>query len=365
MMKILVAHRNLNPWRANRPLLMVVLALTVMALIPSCNKIYGPDSWNDGWNKLGGDRPVLFYSNLAEPSTKATLPDNTTFGVFAFYQPGTLGTPGSWNPSTCTPNFMFNQSVLFRETDSYTYSPIRYWPSNDYNTLSFWAYCPYNPTDDNIAFIQSGSTYASYISTTTGFPDIEYTVDTGKTDLLIATPVTNLAKPANDDPVSFSFHHTLSKINFKFKKADGTGNEYTIKVLSISFQNVYLTGFHGSSHWRDLSNASSVLYPFEAYSGSPEISAASSAPETPAFSTILIPQDVESNSAVIHLEYSVQLNSDPEEVFEGDCLLTGEWLEGKQYTYTISISPGNPIIFSASITDWDPNVENGYVYIVN
>ena len=148
-----------------------------MLLSAACTELEGPG--DEGWTELGGDRPVLFNSSLAAPVTKSsTLPDNTTFGVFAFYQPGTSGNPGTWSNSR-TPDFMFNQPVLFRLADSptssntYTYSPTRYWPSNDYNTLTFWAYYPYTATPD---FLVANST-DPYTNTSAGIPDIRFNTD--------------------------------------------------------------------------------------------------------------------------------------------------------------------------------------------
>lgn len=347
---------------ARRNILLLMVALSVL-LSAACTEFEGPDG---GWTELNGDRPVLFSLSVPTTTTKtsSTLPYGTTFGVFAFSQPGSENSPGTWNSSQ-TPNLMFNQAVTFNSDGSYTYAPTKYWPKSSYNTVSFWAYCPYNPTDDNIAFIQSGTTDTPYSATTPGFPDIKYTTNTGTTDLLAADPVLDQSRPANNDPVNFNFHHALSKINFKVQKADGTGDEYTIKLKSLSFYNLFLTGIHGSSHWRDLSNASSELNPFVVYNGTPVITAASSTPVSPNYTVKLIPQAVADNSAVLHIVYTVQLNSAPEEEHEGDFLLTGDWIENKEYTYTITISPGDSITFTASIADWDDEIVNGYYYIVD
>ena len=346
------------------------MAALLVLLCAACTELEGPS--DEGWTELGGDSPVKFSTSLPTTSTKTTttLPFGTAFGVFAFSQPGTPGNTGTWDPNTRTPNLMFNQAVTFNSDGSYTYAPIKFWPNSTYNTITFWAYCPYNPTDDNIQFVKSGTTDTQYTVSSTGYPDIKYTVNTGTTDLLAAAPVTDQSKPANDAPVNFEFHHALSKINFKFNKVNDSGDAYTIKVTSISFINVNLTGIHGSAGWRDWSNPCDNEHPFVAYSGDPiDVTYKSTDtpdfPESPNCSVMLIPQDVETSNAILRVNYSVSMGSNPAQHYEGECLLTGSWLEEKQHTYKISISPGNPIIFSASITPWDENVVNGYKYIVN
>ena len=167
----------------------VVAPLTVAALlIGSCAKFEGPG--DDGWTPLAGAQHVTFSSSLVAPATKGALPSGTTFGVFAFYQPGTIGgAAGAWNGNR-TPDFMFNQPVQFDGTD-YTYSPVKYWPSNIENTLSFWAYSPYNASADLLA----RNSAASYTSTSENIPDIRFTVTDGKADLLYSNIVENQKYP--------------------------------------------------------------------------------------------------------------------------------------------------------------------------
>lgn len=127
---------------------MAILALIALGGLTMCGKNDVVPDEEDPWTELTGDQPIRFSSTLAAIATKDPLDNNTTFGVFAFYQPGTSGSPGAWGSgSERTPNFMYNEDVLY-SGGTYTYSPIKYWPNNSYNTISFWAYCPYttNPS---------------------------------------------------------------------------------------------------------------------------------------------------------------------------------------------------------------------------
>lgn len=336
-------------------------ALSVL-LCFACAKIEKPS--NEGWTELGGDRPVLFNSSLATLATKSYLEEHTSFGVFAFYQPGSEYSPGAWNNSR-TPDFMFNQAVTYNGNSSYTYTPIRYWPSNSYNTLTFWAYYPYDHPNDNIQFVESGSTNTQYTSTSTGYPDIKYTVNTGTTDLLVAAPVTNQSKPANDAPVSFTFHHTLSEINFQVKKTSDNPI-YTVTLDAIGFKWIYKNGIHSSvsnvhatTPWSNLGGAeNTILYAYNPETGM-EVTGTTEI-DVPNSTVMLIPQNLETNGAILYVEYSVSLSGGNPQTYQENIILDRNpetsnndlWEECISYTYILSITPGQPIMFTVSCDTW-------------
>src|SRR5574344_2552498 len=53
------------------------------------------------------------------------------FGVFAYYTG-----QNAYAKTTTAPNFMYNTKVY---GTAFTYSPVRYWPNNDGDKLSFFA----------------------------------------------------------------------------------------------------------------------------------------------------------------------------------------------------------------------------------
>ena len=336
----------------------VVLALTVLAGLAACDKIDGPDPDN-GWNELGGDRPVNFYSSLAATSTKATstLPDNTTFGVFAFYQEGTPGSAGTWNNNR-TPNFMFNQAVEFSLPDVYTYSPVKYWPSNEYNTLSFWAYCPYTATPDLLVY---NSTNA-YTSASKRIPDIRFTSD-GHTDLMVSNIVKNQKISSNYGVVPLTFNHVLSKIDVKAEKVDSE-DKYTVTLDAVSFKGLYGTAIlrNQSGNW-ELTGSRQEIWR-AAPTPSPVLSHG-----TPINfgSAILLPQDLSNDASRLQVEYSVSYLENPSdptstisystvrEAYLRDVFYNiggGAWTKSSHYTVTLKITPGNPIQFTVSWDNW-------------
>ncbi len=150
--------------------------------------------------------------------------DTKGFGVFAYY------TGTSDFTTTSTPNFMYNQRVYGTETTvdgnatySWTYSPIKYWPNNTGDKISFFAYAPYNSNNSN---------YSISASNAQGDPTISYNVSddlTNHVDLLYAVPHKNVTKQDIDGKIDFNFYHALSRIGFKVeamvdnKNGDNTG----------------------------------------------------------------------------------------------------------------------------------------------
>lgn len=179
--------------------------------------------------------PVRFSTYIAQSATSraATQPlSNITdiaslravgFGVFGYYDDNK-----SYDSSTDTPNFMYNQQVAWSTGDkAWTYSPLKYWPNetgtgeSDGRTdrLSFFAYAPYLKGDTRLNFSANNAK---------GDPTVTYTTpnDLGQClDVLYATkpdgtsPYTNLTKQSVGSSVEFYFHHTMSRLNFNVRAA--------------------------------------------------------------------------------------------------------------------------------------------------
>ncbi len=331
----------------------MTLAALVVLLSAACTELEGPG--DEGWTELGGDRPVLFNSSLAAPVTKSsTLPDNTTFGVFAFYQEGTPGSAGSWNNNR-TPNFMFNQAVEFRLPDSYTYTPLSYWPSNEYNTLSFWAYCPYSATPD---LLTRGSTNA-YTSASKNIPDIRFSSD-GHTDLMVSDIVTNQTYSSQNGVVPLTFSHVLSKIDVKAEKVDSEG-KYTVTLDAVSFKGLYGTAIlrNTSGNWELTGSRQDEVWR-AAPTPSPELAHETA---THIGSAILLPQDLSNDASRLQVEYSVSYTeggtthsySTVRQAYLRDVFYSiggGTWTKNSHYVVTLKITPGNPIQFTVTWEDW-------------
>ena len=131
-----------------------------------------------------------------------------SFGVFAYYT-----NDGVYAEGTSTPNFMFNQIVKWNGTDAWTYSPLKYWPNEATDKLSFFAYAPHMDQSNGNITLATGFDNASASA-----PSLTYTLDEDQSkhvDLLWATPVENKTKQTTTEKVHFIFKHAMSRIGFK------------------------------------------------------------------------------------------------------------------------------------------------------
>ena len=210
--------------------------------MPLTFRTYTPRSLDGGSTKADGSYV---------PSGLTTLPANSSFGVFAFYQPGEVGShTGTWSELATMhwkPNFMFNQQVNYDGSNNYSYTPLRYWPANEENTISFWAYYPYGAyvTDaENTSALKFDS--GNYAASSEGLPaSISYTVATdaaNQQDLMFdifANKNKTYENCSQAGVVPFTFRHALSLVRFSFGSLP-EGVSLTVTDFTIS--NLYMAG---------------------------------------------------------------------------------------------------------------------------
>lgn len=179
-------------------------------MLPFCLSACG-DSASPGSDAPSG-LAAIGFSPTVEAQTRAadfTKDNLTSMGVFAYLTQGTdFGT-------SSTPNFMYNQKVekTAGSGGSWIYTPVKFWPANSNDKLSFFAYAPHSAA----GLTPSGSTAQ-------GYPSLAYTVpatEATQTDLLAAIPLLNKTYATNSGNVSFAMKHALAKITFKVKNEAG------------------------------------------------------------------------------------------------------------------------------------------------
>lgn len=232
--------------------LMALVAMTVMAM-SSCSS----DEPNVG--PEFSTTPIGFGSYVGrDAETRATvaLKGVNDFGVFAFYTGNK-----AWADYTSkdTPNFMNNQKVVGtpgksdKDNWSYTYDPVKYWPNNEGDKLSFFAYAPYDATmqwNYNAADPNKGSYLACTVPS-----DVK-----NQKDFLVCLEDTkkrystiDLTKPLETSQIEFRFKHAMARICFKvaYAKDDITQNdtsvindkETTVKIDSVKIGDANGVGF--------------------------------------------------------------------------------------------------------------------------
>ncbi len=242
--------------------LLIGLAALAAVTTTSCQK-------DQVINQVPQEQAIEFGTYVGrDAQTKGSVTDINTlcgdanntkgFGVFAYY------TGTSDFTTTSTPNFMYNQRVYGtasgdpNPTYTWAYSPIKYWPNNEGDKISFFAYAPYITaanTNYNITALPA--------NTTQGDPKLTFVMDptiSTQVDLVYADPSTlkNIKKPVTGTKTTFNFKHALSRISFSSEAlvdqiaedATGTSNDgaagstdvdskTTITIKSITLNGVF------------------------------------------------------------------------------------------------------------------------------
>lgn len=166
-------------------------------------------------NEVAADKAIEFGTYVGrDAASRATVIDvkklaKDGFGVFAYY----TGTVDLANGDE--PNFMNNQYVHSEdEGDTWVYDPVKYWPNNKGDKVSFLAYAPYH---DDVA-IETLSTNNHSIkflvnSNVVEQEDLLYLCQGGD-DKQEEHKTINLTKQGVDKTVNFHFLHALSRISF-------------------------------------------------------------------------------------------------------------------------------------------------------
>lgn len=243
-----------------------ILLATAAALLSACNNEvdevvtgYVPSTDAIAFEAVEIGSTTRASGELSTTVLKA-LPEG--FGVFASYT-GQY----SYESRSVSPDFMYNQQVKW-VNDSWSYSPVKYWPNNENDYVSFFAYAPYEatPQDDGRCIInmskaiELGDPWINY-----RLPDKPWGVyNTNKytspqqIDLLYGVnAATN--KPWFDqkkadydvnETMTFTFHHALACVGDEIKiklsdelstLIDGYGKIY-IKRLTIDYKNLTAKG---------------------------------------------------------------------------------------------------------------------------
>lgn len=153
--------------------------------------------------KSSVDNAIEFGTYLGrDAQTKGSVFDTDDmktqgFGVFAYY------TNDQKYSAAATPNFMNNQQVTYVGS-AWTYAPVKYWPNEATDYVSFFAYAPYRE---------------GFSVPTSGDPVISFAVGTDVTNHIDLVAAENshidCQKQAVNDVIKFTFKHALSRVGFK------------------------------------------------------------------------------------------------------------------------------------------------------
>lgn len=306
--------------------------------------------------KSGAETKAATAGAVVSPGA---LPADSQFGVFAFYQPGVVGSStGTWGDggarSSWTPDFMFNQMVDFDGSD-YDYSPLRYWPANEDNTISFWAYYPYElyATDNSgaLKFYESNGT-TNYSASSTGLPYIKYTVPKNPAqqyDILFDSFVNKnrtYDNGAGSGQVPMTFRHALALVEFRLR--EGGSESATTDITEMTVGPINWSGTCSNPvdrTWFDQGNPDSIVVEDLQVQGGVIIR------------LLVMPQTL-TNAMKLTINYDLEFESSdpvhsPEPIVYSDNTGTVNLLDAKN-------AAGNA---SANITAWEAG--HHYIYYID
>ncbi len=171
----------------------VLRVLIALLVVVGCNKV---DELNG--SLTGGyvpsDGAICFNEDI---STKGSITSSTTLDtmeVLAYYTASS-----EWAKATDITPFMTDQLVVKQSDSTWVYSPIKYWPSNEGEMITFYAFAPeraVNMTMDSV-----------------GKPEFTYVMSplsNENHDLVVAV---NYDQKQTDEGVSFGLEHALTRIS--------------------------------------------------------------------------------------------------------------------------------------------------------
>lgn len=312
-----------------------------------------------------------------------------SIGVYAYYHDGSTwdadeayNTANPEAPKRLIPNFMWNQQATCQEKGSnFSYSPLKYWPNESDDKLSFMAYFPY--TDVNAADPAAESPTKTGLTplmanSDAGLPTFRFTVKESadnQVDFLLSELLPNLpngtsaVSPGNPDDrstltvtdrVRFLFHHMTSKVEFRIVAAAEVRKDiahFHLKSLSVS--NLYKDGKLTPTY---NTSTGETAYTWSEQSAKHGTSPAYSFPLKTMTGYLMMPQTL-SNDVKLSISYDVTFKSDGTTyTYDNE----GRLVPQQDYTYsndaTIQLNTMKRTGTDTPLTEWLPN--HHYVYYI-
>lgn len=330
----------------------------------------GPDLSEQHLRAVGfGSYAEQFQTRGGE--LKRAIPNGGSMGVYAYYHDGKLWATDAANNQ---PDFMWNQQCTYNaDLEAFVYSPLKYWPNEESDKLSFIAYYPYTNAelaDDPDVPESKAATGLTPLLTNEGkgLPSFNFTVKdaaVNQVDLLVSDLIVDLPQTRDtegdpgtafndlsiNDKVKFLFHHALAKVEFRIV-ADAAIRKDIVKfrLSSLGITNIYKTGTLSTSYsagttnlsWSDQSNVQD--YTFKT--------------NTP---QLLMPQTL-LNTAMLNLSYNITFKSDGTSYrYEGSTPVAEQ-----DYTYSnaasLQLNTMKLTDTDIPLTTWEPN--HHYIYTI-
>ena len=193
--------------------IMGVIACAALTMTSCSNDEIG------GNNTKQGD-PIEFGVYLGRDAqgsrgTIITTDNLTKFSVTAYLEP------------SITPDFMYNQEVIKNADGSWTYSPVKYWPTMETqgyknHSISFYAYAPHTNDANNLITLSGNNDEHAAPTVTISLPT-GTNADLAKMVDFVATAKHFEYKTNGNevsDKVTFNLKHEMTRIDLKAKVSE-------------------------------------------------------------------------------------------------------------------------------------------------
>lgn len=214
----------------DKKFVMGIAAMAALTLVSCSSDDLDSVSGNSSKNEAISFDGYLGRSAVAVNGTRGSVETANTlktkgFGVFGNY----IADAGQ----TSDANFFKNQPVTCPGT-KWTYSPLKYWPTNGH--IDFLAYAPY---DANTALKKTTETSGAEQKNTSCIDFIVADKAANQIDLLWANATGQITDDFEDTTkkkVKFQFHHALSRLGYTVKlSGDYTSNAtFTLKKITLA-----------------------------------------------------------------------------------------------------------------------------------
>ncbi len=302
---------------------------------------------------------------LIDGANNTTIPNGNSIGVFSFYQG-----PNKWDDITYhVASFMNNQKMVAKtsnNTVSFTYSPIKYWPNNANDKLSFFAYYPWDnlsngSLDIGVENIEDASKMCLRFNVKDNPSD--------QVDLMLSDLIKDKTyqDTNNEGKISFIFHHILSLVNIKLIIDDGMKSIAKLKVNSAVISGLYNAGTCHPSYDQSSTKTGFTWTPYfktgtstQQYTLDANLLSSTTSNQTGNI-LLMVPQQLNTN-VVFTINYDIIfIDSNGNEKYkytdnEQNVVLRNignitDWLPGKKYTYTFTIGL-KPVKMDATTDEW-------------
>lgn len=215
---------------------LLFLAAVAVLTIASCTKnevVETPENAVNFGIYVGNSQTrgtITDLGTLGGNPTAATTVGTPVIATGKGFGVNAVQTVGDWmadsdaskeSPEVVIPNFMYDQEIKGTATSNkadennpatttyaWSYSPIKYWPTNGTDKISFFAWAPYGC---------AGVQMENQATATTKANEIAFTLQTdpkNMVDFVAANAIGVQYNETNAGKVDFTFKHTLSRVRF-------------------------------------------------------------------------------------------------------------------------------------------------------